>query len=165
MALLRGLRAPLARQVRHKAVWQPTDTNVGEDYNQPISRVVMPAWQRAKARNPVPMGLHKSKADVRYDLDFNFPDHALVLEIHSVLYPTQLVVFRVTPKLSENEIELYLRNVYGIDTVKEINLQYRRGDRFMDAFGRRWKHPDYNRAYVYLTKAVEIDLKAQVDVQ
>ena len=47
-----------------------------------------------------------SKASERMDLEFNFPDHPLVLEIHSVLHPTTMVVFRAPPQLSETEIEV-----------------------------------------------------------
>ena len=78
---------------------------------------------------------------------------------------TSLVVYKniVTCSSVEevnNQKQSYLQNVYQITTIKEINFQYRRGERWMDVFGRRWKHPDYMRAYVYLTETVEIKIKA-----
>eukprot|EP01060_Flectonema_neradi_P009773 TRINITY_DN16978_c0_g1_i1.p1 TRINITY_DN16978_c0_g1~~TRINITY_DN16978_c0_g1_i1.p1 ORF type:complete len:160 (+),score=13.62 TRINITY_DN16978_c0_g1_i1:33-512(+) len=141
-------------------IWQPGNVNVGERYSAPVTNVLPAHWKRAKDRDPGPTALNNSKANFRFDMEYNFPDHDLALEIHSVLSPTQVVIFRCSPKVSEVELKSYLRNVYNITTIKEINFQYRRGERWMDVFGRRWKHPDYMRAYVYLTKAVEIKIKA-----
>eukprot|EP01064_Diplonema_japonicum_P007294 TRINITY_DN14951_c0_g2_i1.p1 TRINITY_DN14951_c0_g2~~TRINITY_DN14951_c0_g2_i1.p1 ORF type:complete len:163 (+),score=27.06 TRINITY_DN14951_c0_g2_i1:40-528(+) len=149
------------RQVGYPASWQPANINMGDRYNQPVTNTAPLQWKVAKDYDPEPSALRQSKAGKKTDLDFNFPDFDLTLEIHSVLHPTTLVVFRASPKLSESEIELYLQNVYKIDTIKEINLQYRRGERFMDGFGRRWKHPDFMRVYVYLERPVEIKINAK----
>ncbi|KAJ9469922.1 hypothetical protein DIPPA_18072 [Diplonema papillatum] len=162
----RGLQTALKAQARHAgypAFWQPSDGNVGERYGQPITHRLPDHWKRAKNRDPEPTALTNAKASSRFDLDYNFPDFSITLEIHSVLYPTTLVVFRTPPQLSESEIKNYLENMYGINTIQEINLQYRRGDRWMDQFGRRWKHPDYMRCYVYLSKPVHIQVKAKQD--
>ena len=215
-APLNRLNAALRSQGRwngsYTGIWQPSSPNIGTSYNRPVSFLKQKFVNKAKPRTATPTAITHSKANYDADADFNFPDHSIVLEIHSVLYPTTLVVFRAPPKLSETEIQvgayillllleryvlgwffingcrnttqhnttqhnttqhnttqhnttqhnttqMYLQNVYGINTIKEINLQYRRGERWMDIFGRRWKHPDYNRAYVYLAEPVEINLK------
>eukprot|EP00754_Rhynchopus_humris_P034871 Rhum_TRINITY_DN16474_c0_g1::Rhum_TRINITY_DN16474_c0_g1_i1::g.163281::m.163281/K02892/RP-L23, MRPL23, rplW; large subunit ribosomal protein L23 len=145
--------------VSYANIWQPGSPNIGTSYHRPVSHLKQKFVNKAKLRTAQPTAITHSKANFGSDKDFNFPDYSIVLEIHSVLYPTTLVVFRTPPQLSETEVQMYLQNVYGINTIKEINLQYRRGERWMDTFGRRWKHPDYNRAYVYLAEPVEVNLK------
>eukprot|EP01065_Artemidia_motanka_P021738 TRINITY_DN25995_c0_g1_i1.p1 TRINITY_DN25995_c0_g1~~TRINITY_DN25995_c0_g1_i1.p1 ORF type:complete len:202 (+),score=49.84 TRINITY_DN25995_c0_g1_i1:55-606(+) len=140
----------------HHPLWQKPDHNISERYLQPITHLWKPWWNRAKDRDPQPTALRRAKASYAYDMEYNFPDYEVVLEVQSVLHSTTLAVFRCSPKLNELELKNYLESVYQINTIQEINMQYRRGERWVDGFGRRWKHPDYMRAYVYLKSPVEI---------
>eukprot|EP00755_Sulcionema_specki_P037461 Sspe_Gene.108984::Locus_88274_Transcript_1_1_Confidence_1.000_Length_633::g.108984::m.108984 len=101
-------RGGVAQQMRccsHPAVWQPPTANTGEQYNQPLTHMIPSVTNRAKDPDPIPSALMNAKANFRYDSEFNFPDFEITLEIHSVLYPTTLVIFRCSPKLSETEIK------------------------------------------------------------
>lgn len=111
-------------------------------------------------RQPPPSGLRDSKEYFPHFFDRYFPNVECRLVIDSVLNnETTQPVFHFPLHMSKLEIANYLRNVYGLENIINIETRNYRGRYYKNEVGAIRNLPDYKEATVTLDAPVVVDFK------
>ena len=115
-------------------------------------------------RKPPPSGLRHSRDYFPYFFERYFPDTHCRLVLDSVLnVETKEVQFLFEPHMSKQEIRNYLRNIYGIDNIEDVETRNIGGLRYKNELGWIKMAPVHKKATVILDTPTMVQLKQVKD--